>query len=160
MRMKVKDLKRTGVLVRFGPISDPEKFEIDLLEEAHKRFPLKLQNINELELEIGDRLGESLYPNTGRALMPPRYLCEGSVYVNFYSLGRYANVCLVPLMDETGHGHSIPPHHNFWLYWTDFDGEIGSDKNILGHVISKDEPVAISISCGKEVRKGTIGVKP
>ena len=161
MRIKVKDLKGKGVPVRFGPISDPEKFEIDLLEVARQRFSLKLKDINELELEIGDRLEERPYPNTGRSIMPLNYLCEGSVWVNFCSLdGRYANVSLVPHMDETGHRHSISPHHNFWLYWTNFDGSIGSDKHIPGHMISKDEPIAISIICSKEVRKGTIDVKP
>ena len=160
MRIKVKDLKGSGVPIRFGPISDPEKIEIDLLEVARQRFSINTIDFNELELEIGDRLGEKPYPDTGRAIMPPTYLCEGSVWLNFYNPdGRYANVSLVPHIDETGHRHSIPPHHNFYLYWTNFDGSTGSDKDIRGHMIPKDEPIVISIMCGKEVRKGTIDVE-
>ncbi len=149
-------------MVRFGPLSDPEKFEIDLLEEARRRLSLNtIDDFDELELEIGDRLRERPYVNTGRSVMPSQYLCEGSVWLNFVSLdGRYANISLVPLMDETGHGHGLHPHHNFWLYWTNFDGSIDSDRSISGHRISTGEPIVISIISGKEVRKGTIDVKP
>lgn len=161
MKMNVKDLKGSGVQVIFGPICNPEKFEIDLLEVAHQRFAVNTIDFNELELEIGDRLGERPYPHTGRAIMPRTYLCEGSVWLNFYDPeGRCANVSLVPHFDETGHIHSIHPHHNFWLYWTDFDGRIGFDNRIPGHMIQKDETIVISIMCGKEVRKGTIAVRP
>ena len=163
MRRKVKDLKGSGVSVRFGPLSDPKKFEIDLLEEARRRLSLNtIDDFDELELEIGDRLGERPYTDTGRAkMMPLQYPCEGSVWLNFVSLdGRCANISVVPFMDETGHGHSLPPHHNFYLYWTNFDGSIDSDKRISGHRISIGEPIVISIICGKEVRKGTIDVKP
>ena len=162
MPTKVKDLKGSGVLVRFGPESDPEKFKIDLLEVARRSLSLKAINDFD-ELEIGDRLGDKPYSDTGRARggMPPHYLCEGSVWVNFYCLdGRSANVSLVPHMHETGYRRGEPPHHNFWLYWTNFDGSIGSDMDIPGHTISKDEPIVISITCDKEVREGTINVEP
>ena len=158
--MKVKDLDGKGVLVRFGPLSDPERFQIDLLEVARQKSLFKLKDINELELEIGDRLGERPYPNTGRTMMPPTYLCEGSVWVNFCTDdGRYANVSLVPHLDRSGHRDSVPVHHNLYIYWTDFAGKPYCDKQIPGHVISKDEPIVITIICGKEIRKGTIDVK-
>lgn len=156
MKLKVKDLKGRGILVVFGPASNPERFKIDLLEEARQRLSFGTIDLNELELEIGDRLGEKPYPITDRTTMPPTYLCEGSVWVNFYTPdGKYANISLVPHMDKT----ETPPHHNFWLYLTDFDGRKGSDKRISGHRIPIDEPIIISISCGEETRKGTITLK-
>ena len=156
----MKNLKGSGVPVRFGPLSDPERFEIDLLEEAYQRFGVNTTDFNELELEIGDRLGEKPYSDTGRAPMPPTYLCEGSVWLNFYSPdGRCANISFVPHWDETQHIPGIHPHHNFWLYWTDFNGSIGSTSHIPGHVIHKDEPIEISLICGEQIRKGTLDVK-
>lgn len=70
------------------------------------------------------------------------------------------NVSLVPHMGETGHGRSVPPHHNFWFHWVNFDGSIDSDDRISGCVIPRDEPVVIGIICGNEIRRGTIDVKP
>lgn len=161
MRIKAKNLRGSGVPIRFGPLSEPEKFQIDLLEEACLKFSLDLVDIDEVELEIGDRLGEKPYADTGRAIMPQNYLCEGIVWLNFYSPdGRYANISLVPHMDERRHIPTIHPHHNFALYWTDFDGSLGYDDHISGHLIPKTEPVVITIICGKEIRKGTIDVKP
>jgi hypothetical protein len=87
--------------------------------------------------------------------MPPTYLCEGSVWVNFHTPdGGYANISLVPHMHETN-----LPHHNFWLYWTNFDGSKGADNQIPGHYIPADEPTSISINCGQETRKGTINLR-
>jgi len=163
MRIKVKDLKGSGVPVRFGPISHPEKYEIDLLDVARGKLSLEMINdFNEVELEIGDRLGGIPYADTGRAKkpMPPTYLCEGSVWLNFYAPeGECANISLVPHMDTTGHKADMHPHHNFYTCWTDFDGYLGCDKNIPGHSIPKGEPVAISIICGEDVRKGTIDIR-
>jgi hypothetical protein len=155
MEIKVKDLKEKAILVKFGPISNSEKFKIDLLEVARRKLSIDREDFNELELKIGDRLGESPYRKTDRTTMPLTYLCEGSVWVNFCSPdNRWANVSLVPFL----HG-ALSPHHNFWLYWTDFDGSKDCDKHIAGHFISKDEPIAISITCGEEIRKGTIDVR-
>jgi len=163
MRIKVKDLKGSGIPVRFGPISQPEKYEIDLLDVAHLKLSLEtIDDLDEVELEIGDRMGEIPYADTGRAkkTMPLTYLCEGSVWLNFIAPeGEYANISLVPHMDTTGHRAGMHPHHNFYIYWTDFDGCSGCDKNIPGHTIPKGEPVAISIICGKDVRKGTIDIR-
>jgi len=152
--MEIKELKRGSIPVRFGPVSNPEKYEIDLLEVAFR--VLSIEDYDKVDLEIGDRLGESPYSDTDRASMPPTYLCEGSVWVNFYSRdGRYANVSLVPHL----HG-AVPPHHNFWLYWTDFNGSKDSDDRIPGHRIPTSEPIAVSINWGKETRKGTISIEP
>ena len=154
MEIKVKNLKGNGIPVTFGPISTPEKFKIDLLSEAYKRLEIGTMDFNEFSLVIGDRLGENPYPVTDRATMPPNYLCEGSVWVNLYSPdGRYGNIALVP------HLHRSDAHHNFWLYWTDFDGSKDSDNQISGHQIPINEPVVVSIRCGAENRKGTISVK-
>lgn len=153
--MKVKDLKGSGVPVVFGPASNQERFKIDLLEEARRRLSFGSTDLDEFELKIGDRLGGEPYSATDRATMPPAYLCEGSVWVNFYTPdGRYANISVVPHMHKTG-----PPHHNFWLYWTNLDGSKDSDNRIAGHSIPVDEPIFISISCGDETRKGMIDLK-
>ena len=111
-------------------------------------------------LEIGDRLTDRPYSDTGRATVPPDYLCEGSVWLNFYDTkgGSYANISLVPHLDETRHRNDLHPHHNFYLYWTDFDGTPGVEKDIPGHIIPVNEPIIISVSCGQETRKGTIRV--
>lgn len=155
MRIKVRNVKKSGVPVRFGPKSEPIKFKVDLLEEARKRLSIGFKEFDDLELEIGDRLDEKPYPKTDRATMPPTYLCGGSVWVNFYSPdGSCANVSLVPHLHKT-----VPPHHNFWLYWTDFDGSKYSEDHIPGHFIDTDEPVVVKIICGAEIRKGTLGIK-
>ena len=155
MKTKVRDLRETTALVTFGPESEPEKFEIDLLKYAVSL--LSIDDLGEVEVEAGDRLGETPYSQTDRAPMPLAYLCEGSVWLNFCSPDdRYANISLVPHLDQTMHG-ALSPHHNLWLYWTDFDGSQGSSKHISGHHIPADEPVSISISWGREIRKGTIG---
>jgi hypothetical protein len=158
-QIKVKDLKGTGVPVRFGPLSDPEKYKIDLLEEARQRFSVSAIDFDELELEIGDRLEDKPYSDTGRARMPPSYLCEGSVWLNCYTPdGKYANIALVPFLDKTEHRHGEFPHHNFYIYWTDLMGQEGSERRISGHKIPVDQPVVVSISCDTETRKGTIKV--
>ena len=150
MEIKVKDLKERTVPVRFGPVSDPEKFKIDLLESA-KRL-LSIKDFDEIKLEIGARLSESPYSDTGRHHMSLNYLCEGSVWLNFDSNDSYANISLVPHLHST----AVPPHHNFYLYSTDFDGSTSSDKKIPGHCIPTDEPIAISITLDKETLKGTL----
>lgn len=154
MEIKVKDLKGKGIPVEFGPISDCKKFRIDLLYEAQQRLSIGTADLNDFKLNIGDRLGENPYPVTDRATMPPDYLCEGSVWLNFYNPdGRFANIALVP------HLHKSDAHHNFWLYWTDFDGTKGSEDRIPGHQIPVDELVAVSISCGLQNLRGIIKVK-
>ena len=157
----MKELKERGVPVKFGPASQPEKYEIDLLEVAKLKLSLDtIDDFDEAELEIGDRLPQRPYADTGRATMPPTYLCEGSVWLNFHSSeGLSANIGLVPHIDTTRHLPDLHPHHNFRIYWTDFNGSIGSTDRIPGHLVPKDEPVAISIICGKEIRKGTIDVR-
>ena len=162
MEMKVKALKGEGVPVIFGPKSNPEIFKIDFLVEARRRLSVGTMDFDECELEIGDRLGGKPYATTDRArAMPQTYLCEGSVWLNFISPdGRRANISLVPHLDRTGHGRaSLPIHHNFDLYWTDFDGSPGFERGIPGHFILVNEPIVIRMSCGEETRKGTITVK-
>lgn len=77
MKIKVKDLRGNGVPVTFGPVSDPDRFRIDLLTEAQKRLTLGTFDLNDFRLVVGDRLGENPYPVTDRATMPPNYQCAG-----------------------------------------------------------------------------------
>ena len=159
MEIKLNDLKRKEITVTFGPLSNPQQFSINMLEEAQRRLQFS-SDFNDLRLDVGMRLGEEPYSDTGRAKkgMPPRYLCEGSVWLNFYAPnGEFANVCLVPHLDKTG--HSGKPHHNFCLYLADFDGSTKLEKKIEGHTVPIDEPITISIEDGngRIIRKGTIG---
>jgi hypothetical protein len=152
--IRVKDVGGNGVPVSFGPVSCPGKFRIDLLAEARERLSSGTFDFNEFQLVIGDRLGENSYPVTDRATMPPNYLCEGSVWLALFRPdGRDAVMGLVP------HLHKSDSHHNFWLYWQDFDGSKGACKRVPGHQIPVDEPVVVSISCGEETRNGTVIVK-
>lgn len=154
MEIRVRDLRRSGVPVVFGPISDANRFRIDLLEEAQKRLTLGTFDLNEFRLVIGDRLGENPYPVTDRATMPPSYQCEGSVWLTLYRPdGKGGGMGLVPFL------HTDDSHHNFWLYWSDFDGSKGASKYIPGHQIPIDEPVAVRITCGQDIRNGTIVIR-
>ena len=162
MKIKIKKLRGPSVPVIFGPMTDPERYKIDLLKEAFKRSLIHTVDFNKLELEIGHRLGEKPYADTGFAKkgMPLTYLCEGSVWLNFHQPdGSFANISLVPHFHDTRYKDNEPPHHNFWLYWTNFDGSRGSDYHIPGHRIPVIEPVVISIMCGKEIHKGIINIK-
>jgi hypothetical protein len=154
MKIKVKDLRGNGVPVTFGPVSDPDRFRIDLLTEAQKRLTLGTFDLNDFRLVVGDRLGENPYPVTDRATMPPNYQCEGSVWLSLYRPdGKDAGMGLVPFL------HTNDSHHNFWLYWRDFDGSMGASRYVPGHQIPINDPVVIKIMCSQDIRTGTITVR-
>lgn len=154
MEARIRDLQGNGIPVIFGPVSDPDRFRIDLLDEARKRLTLSTFDLNDFQVVIGDRLGENPYPVTDRATMPPNYQCEGSVWVTFYRPdGKDASIGLVPFL------HTDDSHHNFWLYFSDFDGSKDASRCIPGHQIPIDEPIAITIICGRDIRSGTIVVR-
>jgi hypothetical protein len=154
MEIRVRDLRRNGVPVTFGPVSDPNRYRIDLLDEARKRLALGTFDLDDFRVVIGDRLGENPYPVTDRATMPPSYQCEGSVWLTLYRPdGKDANIGLVPFL------HKDDSHHNFWLYWSDFDGSKNASKYIPGHQIPICEPVLVEITCGGDIRNGTIVVR-
>lgn len=154
METRVRDLFGSGVPVTFGPISEVNRFRIDLLDEAQRRLTFGTFDLNDFRLTIGDRLGENPYRVTDRATMPPNYQCEGSVWLTVYRPdGEEAGIGIVPFL------HTDDSHHNFWLYWRDFDGLKGATKCIPGHQIPIDEPVIVKIACGQDVRSGTIIVR-
>lgn len=154
METKVRDLRGSGVPVTFGPLSDPNRFSIDLLNEAQRRLTLGTFDLNEFRIVIGDRLGENPYPVTDRATMPPSYQCEGSIWLTLCRPDRKeASIGLVPFL------HTDDSHHNFWLYWSDFDGRKNASKYIPGHQIPIDEPVLVKVTCGRDTRNGTIVVR-
>lgn len=154
METKVRDLRGKAVPVTFGPIADPDKFHIDLLAEAQKRLTLGTFDFNDFIPVIGDRLGENPYPVTDRATMPSNYQCEGSVWLALYRPdGKDAGIGLVPFL------HASDSHHNFWLYWSDFDGSKDATKYIPGHQIPIGEPVVVRIALGQDIRSGIIVVR-
>jgi hypothetical protein len=154
METRARDLRGNGVPVTFGPVSDASRFRIDLLEEAQRRLAFGTFNLDDFRLVIGDRLGENPYAVTDRATMPPSYQCEGSVWLTLYRPdGKDAGIGLVPFL------HTDDSHHNFWLYWRDFDGSKDASKCIPGHQIPIDEAVVVKITCGPDIRSGTIVVR-
>jgi hypothetical protein len=154
VKITVRDLQGKGVPVTFGPVDQPNKFEIDLLVEAQRRLTLGTFKLDDFQLVIGDRLGESPYPVTDRTTMPPNYQCEGSVWLSLYRPdGRDAGIGVVPFL------HKSDTHHNFWLYWRDFDGSKDATKYISGHQIPIDDPVVIKITLAQDVRTGTIAIR-
>jgi len=154
METKARDLRGSGVPVTFGPISEVDRFRIDLLDEAYRRLTFGTFDPNDFRLVIVDRLGENPYRVTDRTIMPPNYQCEGSVWLTVYRPdGKEAGIGLVPFL------HTDDSHHNFWLYWRDFDGSIDATRYIPGHQIPVDKPVVVKIACGPDVRVGTIVVR-
>ena len=152
MKFKLDDLKERNIPVVFGPRSNPDKFRIDLLERSFRI--LSLENYSEIGLEMGIRLGESPYSHVGRTYMPPSYLCEGSIWLNFINHnGDYANMSLISFLD------SKDDHHNFYLWWENFDGTqdyCKDSRRIPGHQIPTDEPIEVKITFDEKIIKGTI----
>ena len=66
-RKPLSELGEESVTVTFGPGSDPEKYQLNLIEEAFKRKIIILEDYNGLEFEYGHRLEETPYSEVGYA---------------------------------------------------------------------------------------------
>lgn len=156
------DLAQEGVIATFGPLLNPEQFKIDLIEEATRRSLIKREYFSVLEVEVGHRLEEEPYSEKGFSTrgMPNHYLYEGSIWLNvFHPNGSVGNISLVPHFHDTYSSVTDPPHHNFWLRWTHFNGRKGSDNQIDGHKISVNIPVIMKVTYGKNEYKGKMEAK-
>lgn len=128
-RMKIKDLKQKKILVKYGPLSDPEKFSEDLLNWFKRKVYKGTYPFDETEIRFTPHLSPVPYSMTDRTTMPPWYQCMGSLTVWFIDpQGSMSPLSFVDFWHTKKHYH-----HNTWKYWRDFNWREDSSDDLEGH---------------------------
>jgi len=104
----------------------PETF--DLLEEMMKRIDPNPYSWNEMEVWMTTHPSMEPYLQTDRAKVRVSHACMGSIPVHCQRPdGKQAHFGIVDFWDTKD------LHHNLELWWKNFEGENGYDKNVKGH---------------------------
>ena len=152
--MKLRELKTKKILVKYGPLENPDKYTIDVLkyykENVYDRICNRDYPIEDTEISYASYLSRVPYSETDRATMPPEYLCMGSLSVAFQAPSR--SISPFAFVDFW-HTTAKRPHHNTYVYWRKPDDSTKDcySKDIDGHdEIPLEEDIVVSLTIADE----------